>query len=704
GAPDAAMLDAGGKLHVFANERSGRFIPWPAALPSERFLALAIGDADDDGTFDLLTLRDDGAILRIGDRNKRGAWKVGELGRWESLPAGAELGTIRLIAADLDSNGSTDVLASGFSGTAAWLGSAGGHYESLATPIPPNVFAVANLGCGHLDLLSLEIDPDKDQTDAQKKNHPIRHHVTGKRGYHGQTIRFRAERQQNIEAGDNRINSFGIGGEIEVRSGTHIVKQPITTPSVHIGLGERTRADLVRIQWPNGQFQVEFRVPADHTVSPLQRLKGSCPFLFTWNGEKFAFVTDTLWSSPLGLYINAQYRGGIAQTTEWVKVRGNQLVPRDGFYEARVQANLWESHFFDHLALQVIDHPPDTELFSDERFALEPMQPSFHMTELPRPVAKATDHFGNDATEAVRNVDGVYLDRSGRGRYQGITKEHWVEVDLGDDAPKTGPLWLMAQGWVHPTDSSVNFAIEQGKHDRPHGLILEVPDGHGGWKIVRDKIGFPAGKNKTAPIRLDGLEGPGVSRRFRLRTNMEIYWDALRIARGRDEAEIARTILLPVAADLQYRGILEMTQANPSSPELPDYDRIASRGQAWRDLIGFHTRFGDVRELLEKVDDRYVIMNAGDEIALKFAVPPGPRPGWKRDFIWVSDGWEKDGDFNTRFGKTVLPLPYHGMKSYDVPPGRLADDPVFRRFPRDWEKYHTRYVTPFGFERGLRPR
>ena len=148
--------------------------------------------------------------------------------------------------------------------------------------------------------------------------------------------------------------------------------------------------------------------------------------------------------------------------------------------------------------------------------------------------------------------------------------------------------------------------------------------------------------------------------------------------------------------------VLEMTQANISSPELPHYDHVVRRGQCYRDLIGFHTRHGDVRELLAKVDDRYVIMNAGDEIVFRFAALPAPENGWKRTFVWVADGWVKDGDLNTRFGKTVLPLPYHGMKSYDTPPGRLADDPVYRRFPRDWEVYHTRYVTPELFERGLR--
>ena len=63
--------------------------------------------------------------------------------------------------------------------------------------------------------------------------------------------------------GDQRINSFGIGGEVEVRTGLHVQKQVIASPVVHFGLGEATRADVVRIVWPNGMLQSEFDTPAD---------------------------------------------------------------------------------------------------------------------------------------------------------------------------------------------------------------------------------------------------------------------------------------------------------------------------------------------------------------------------------------------------------------------------------------------------------
>jgi hypothetical protein len=87
---------------------------------------------------------------------------------------------------------------------------------------------------------------------------------------------------------------------------------------------------------------------------------------------------------------------------------------------------------------------------------------------------------------------------------------------------------------------------------------------------------------------------------------------------------------------------------------------------------------------------------------LRFPVPGGPPAGWRRDFLWECDGWTRDGNPNTRFGTTVLPLPAHGRPESDRRPGRLEDDPVYRRFPQDWVNYHTRHVTADEFARGLR--
>jgi FG-GAP-like repeat len=600
GAPDAAFVDSQGKLHVFMNERSGQF--QKRAVPDQlgRLLTLGVADVTDDGVFDLLGLRDDGVILRLSDRDKRKSWDTADLTKWPSFPSNQRPGDFRLLIADLDNNGGVDMVVSGPSDSRAWLSDEEGKFDQAPLSIASRAFAVVDLdGDGRLDLLGLS----KQGEPVQETNH-------GKKDYHWQVLWPHAI---DKAAGDNRINSFGIGGEIEVRSGLLVQKQPITAPLVHIGLGEQPKSSVVRILWPNGSFQAEFDLESNAEIAVVQRLKGSCPYLFTFDGNGMQFVTDFMWSTPLGMYINAQDKGGFLQTTEWVKIRGDQLVPRDGRYEVRVTANLWETHFFDYMALMAIDHPPDTEMYVDERFALTPMKPEVHLTSPPRSVAQAWDDNGKEVTEVIRKVDGIYLDTFGRGKFQGVTRDHYVEVELGEDAPKEGPVWLLANGWVHPTDSSINVAIGQGDNPVPRAIVLEVPDGKGGWKVGRNDIGFPAGKNKTVMIRLDGIAGnAGVTRRFRLRTNMEIYWDALQYAKGRDGKLVRQQTLSPETAELRYHGISLIMAENPSSPELPTYDTLISKRQYWRDLIGYHTRYGDVRELLEKIDDRYVIVNAGD--------------------------------------------------------------------------------------------
>jgi cytochrome c-type biogenesis protein CcmH/NrfG len=694
GAPDIAFIDAKGKLFIFANERMGLFReqPLPEDLPGKgAFLAVAVADITDDGVLDLIALRGDGTLLRLANKERGKAVDVAVIGRWDKVPADAEPGSVRLFAVDLDNNGAVDLLASGAFGSSAWLADGGGKFTLLPVEIPAGVFAVVDrTGDGFPDLLALNSDGQPVQLAAKPT-----------KGYASIVVRPRAA--AGVPRGDSRINSFGVGGTIEVRSGRLVQKVPITGPEVRLGLGDAKEAQVVRIDWPNGTFQVEFEADPNKPMVAEQRLKGSCPFLFADDGNGVKFVTDFLWSTPLGMYINGQDKGGFLQTTDWVKVRGDQLASRDGYYDLRVNANLWETHFIDYVGLKVVDHPPGTEVFVDERFALTPMVAQVHVTAPPRPVAYARDDEGRDVTEIVRHVDGRYLDTFGRGTYQGLTRDHWVEVDLGEDVPAKGPLWLLATGWIHPTDSSINVAISQGQHGPPSPVVLEVPDGSGGWKVGQPSLGFPAGKNKTMLIRLDGIEGPGVPRRFRLRTNLEIYWDALATAVGLDPALAKVRDLTPETADLRYRGVLAMTRADASSPELPNYDKVVGRRQYWRDLIGFHTRFGDVRELLAKVDDRFAILNAGDELVFRFRAPPEPAADWKRDFVWISDGWVKDGDFNTRFSKTVLPLPCHDQTSYNTAPRRLQDDPVYQRHPEDWRKYHTRWVTPTEFERGLRP-
>jgi len=698
GNPDATIIDVVNKLHIFMNERQGQFRerPVPASLTSVK--AVAVADTNNDGVLDLLVVQADGAIIRISDKNEEQSWDTAEIARVRDA-ANYLAGEVRLRTADLDNNGALDLFLSptpqvagkSLTGALIWLGDEQEKFVLLnQTASPLLVFDAADLsGDGKLDLLGLSADGQVVQAISQSP-----------KNYHWQVVRPHAAQA----VGDQRINPFGVGGEVEIRSGLLVQKQPIAGPQLHFGLGEQTSAEVVRVVWPNGTVRAEFGVKADQEVVTEQRLKASCPFLFAYNGRQMEFVKDAVpWGSAIGLRINTLGSANIAATGEWYKIGRDQLVPHDGFYDIRVTAELWEVYYYDYLALMTVDHPVGTEIFVDERFVIPPAKLGITTVATPHKIARAVDDNGEDVTDIVSTLDGNALNTFGRGQFQGLTRDHYLEVDLGEDAPKSGPLYLIAQGSIHDTESSVNVAITQGSRWRAHGLSVEVPDGRGGWIRAQDNLGFPAGRKKTILFNLTNIFRPRTPRRVRLRTNLEIYWDAIHWAQGAPDAPLKELTLDPAVADLHYRGYSVMHMPmGAGAPEVPDYNQIEGTKQHWRDLIGYYTRYGDIRELLTKIDDRYVIVNSGDEMTLRFPEQPPPPAGWVRDFGIKGDGWIKDGDYNSTFSKTVLPLPYHAKNEYTTRPGKLEDEWVYRHHPEDWQTYHTRYVTPDVFRNSLR--
>ncbi len=677
GDADAIFLTADARLRLFANERGGIFKE--RELPvTGRIDAFAVGDVSGDGRLDIVTLGE--KINRLTDKDNGREWDAGTLS-----PRPADIVCeCRLFIADLDNNGANDIVVGGKTKSVILSLKDGESFAALGRKIDGSVSSFADMNSdGKLDLIGSVPD-----------GRPVQLINQSQKGYSWQVFRPRAGKTE----GDQRVNSFGINGEMEIRSGTQTQKQLIASPRVHFGLGEQKMTDVLRVIWGNGSVQAEFDLAADQVIAAEQRLKGSCPHLFTWNGERFELVKDAPpWSPALGLKINAQDTYGILQTEEWFKIPGDAMQPKDGSYELRITGEYWETFYLDNYRLLAVDHPENSEVFTDERFAI-PLPPLKVFTTSPRKrFASVTDHNGIDVAAVVAEIDEQYLDGIERGRFQGVAEDHFVQFELPADAPTDRPLRLIADGWVHPTDASINVQLGQSSFESPQGLSLEVEDANGEWKAAAENLGFPAGKMKTVLIDL-----PSGVKRFRLRTNMEIYWDRLTWASDVPDAQNITHALALSSAELRYRGFSVIEKANASSPEKPVYDQIRSTGQRWRDLEGYYTRFGDVGELLTGVDDRYVLMNAGDELILKFPALPPPASGMKRDFVIIGNGWIKDGDLNSVFSKTVLPLPTRATNDYTRTPTRLEDDPVFKRNSTDWERFHTRYVTPQRFRKSLR--
>ncbi|HEX7446989.1 MAG TPA: hypothetical protein VF306_05560, partial [Pirellulales bacterium] len=187
--------------------------------------------------------------------------------------------------------------------------------------------------------------------------------------------------------------------------------------------------------------------------------------------------------------------------------------------------------------------------------------------------------------------------------------------------------------------------------------------------------------------------------RLRIATNLEIFWDEAFLTVDETPAPIELKELSLSSADLHFRGFSHRSPGQNFGPERYDYDRV-STAPKWPPMEGNFTRYGPVDELLAETDDLLVIVGAGDELSLNFAVPAADPPaGWKRDFLIYNAGWDKDCDLNTVYGETVEPLPFAAMSGY--PYGGDESYPDSERHRQYLRTYQTRAQDPGGFWRNI---
>jgi len=498
-----------------------------------------------------------------------------------------------------------------------------------------------------------------------------------------------------LRAGSAKNNYFGIGAKVELRAGDLYQTRVVTDPNVHFGIGSRDKADVVRITWTNGVPQNIFFPGTNQSLVEEQMLKGSCPFLYAWNGEEFVFVKDILWRSALGMPLgimggNTTYAFADA-SDDYLKIPGEMVREKKGEYILQVTAELWEAVYFDKLELLAVDHPAHTEVYVPEQFTPPPF-PGLQLYQVDShhlPVS-ATDAMGNDLLPQLGVHDFNFAGDFKPDLYQGVIEENALILNLGKADDRKG-LFLFLTGWVFPTDASINVAISQSDQIQLQSPVIEVRNARNEWVAVL-KPGFPMGKDKTVIADLTG-KFPTADRHVRIRTNMAVYWDHVFYAEELPGHPVVTTPVKLVSADLHYRGFSRMyRKGGRNGPHWFDYSRVNPDGM-WRDMTGNYTRYGNVLPLLSKADNMYVIKNAGDEITLRFDArgTPALKPGWKRDFLIRSVGWVKDADMNTATGNTVAPLPWHGMKHYPPQPGEAF--PMNETWNRYNREYNTRVVT-----------
>jgi hypothetical protein len=162
---------------------------------------------------------------------------------------------------------------------------------------------------------------------------------------------------------------------------------------------------------------------------------------------------------------------------------------------------------------------------------------------------------------------------------------------------------------------------------------LQVKDERGEWRTVIEDIGIPVGRPQTVTVDLTG-KFLSSSREVRIVTSMRIYWDQILVDTSGGDSVTKTTSLDPVAADLRWRGFSAEVTPDGREPFGYDYQKVKFTSP-WKVMTGSYTREGDVRELLLKSDDMFVIARPGDEISLAFAATklPSLPSGWTRTFL-----------------------------------------------------------------------
>jgi len=465
--------------------------------------------------------------------------------------------------------------------------------------------------------------------------------------------------------------------QVEVRSGIYYAYTQSDGGVVHVGLGDDDYAEVIRLEWTNGFIENKLNVQAEdgpYLFVESERISGSCPSVFTWNGERFHYLSDAFISGPMGVPIDRGVYFPISDR-ETIVIDDGALMPRDGSLEIRFTEELLETVYLDRAELVAVDHPSGSVVTAHSRLAAPPVKgEDFYVAERTLPVVRAKTDDGFDVTAELSSRDGIYAEVAEMNRQNvGFANPHWIEFELPDGVRPDQVDALLARGWFYYFDSTSMIAqAQRDKGEIGFPMLEQYVDGH--WQMV-GPVGVPSGKDKVALMPLQGLLS---SSRLRLSSAIAIYWDELAVSLG-DVTAASDLSALPMAeANLRFRGLSKMTQRHP---ELFDYHAITYAG-FWNPMVGAYSSYGSADEMVAKEDGIYAIFGTGDEIAFSFEPPAAPpAEDMERSYLLRLVGYVKDGDRYTSDGNKVDPVPFHGMMEYpaEAPANYVYPETQMRR-------------------------
>jgi tetratricopeptide (TPR) repeat protein len=717
---------------LFTNPREGRFPQdpvWKVSNPERLTRGVAVLDFDHDGWMDLAFTQMQAPGLTLW-RNNRGK-------SFDRVPL-PETGWVRaygVAAFDYDNDGWVDLVAVGET-------KEGKGEIKLFRNLGPDGFkdVTADVGLDQIHLNSPRaiITGDYDNDGATDllitQNHGPAVLLRNEGGNQNHWLRLALKGLND--------NKSAIGTKVEVFSGGNRQKFEIygsngylgqNSPYLTVGLGDAKEADIVRMTWPTGVLQDEIQVAGDkqQNLMEIDRRGSSCPTLFVWNGERYEFVADMLGAGVVGHWVGPGQRD-IPRPVEWIKIPKGMVREKSSItyhpersegpthfadscigpsppktaaqddkelteaggkrtLSFRFMEPLEEVVYLDQVRLLAVDHPADIDVYPNEYFASNPPYPEFKVvvSRDARPPAGAWDEHGHNVLPDL--LAHRYFGDFKLTQFLGFTQPHSLTLDLGEPYDG-GPLWLLAHGEIEYFTANSMYAASQAGLEpvAPYveAFVGNEKSANGEWKRVMDDMGFPAGGPRTMTANLTGKLLVG-TRRIRITTNLQIYWDDILIDRteqgvagcqkagsstrakgvlarnDKEDCETRLTSVPLVRADLEYHGYPLKIEGVPPGKVQYMYEKASATGPYTRPA-GSYTRYGDVLPLLTETDDKLVVFGSGDEVRLDFDpsnLPALPK-GWMRDYFFAANGYEKDMDFYAAEGNFVAPLPFLSMSEY----------------------------------------
>jgi tetratricopeptide (TPR) repeat protein len=695
---------SGAGMLLYENPREGKFREVYPIPDREATNGLAVLDFDHDGWMDIAATGYGGIFLWRNDRGKSFERVALPVTNWAEAYGVA--------AIDYDNDGWVDLVAVGET-------KEGKGEIKLFRNLGPDGFKDVTTDVG-LDKIQLKdpraiITGDYDNDGATDllitQNHGPAVLLKNEGGNQNHWLRLSLKGLAD--------NKSAIGTKVEVFSGGTRQKFEIygsngylgqSSTDIVVGLGDSKEADIVRMLWPTGVLQDEIQIAGDRqqNIQEIDRRGSSCPTLFVWNGDRYEFVADMLGAGVVGHWVGPGQRD-VPRPVEWIKIDRGMIREKEANADLRSQTSdvgpnglakvqgprsdarllsfrfmepLEEAVYLDQVRVLAIDHPADTEVYPNEYFASNPPYPPFKVVESnirdAKPPAGAWDEHGHDVLPDL--LAHHYFGDFSLTQFQGFAQPHSLTLDLGE-AYRGGPLWLLLHGEVEYFSANSMYAASQaGVHAiSPYveALVQNGNDAQGKWKRVVDDMGFPAGGPRTMTADLTGKLPVG-TRKIRITTNLQVYWDSILVDRTRQNSELrnhaerqsVRLTPVPLArADLEFHGYPLKIEGKPAGNVQYIYETVSATGPYTRPS-GTYTRYGDVLPLLTATDDKLAVFGSGDEVQLDFdpSKLPALPEGWVRDYFFAANGYEKDMDFYAAEGNFVAPLPFLSMGDYPYAP------------------------------------